>query len=192
MTGEPSQESPLRWVLVIVPVLLIAAGLTNLLGMWRAPFQEAQNEAPIRSTKSEPRTPDGDAAVKTPTVSDTFDAAIVVQMLAKADPQEGARAFRLCEVCHTSEKGGPHKVGPNLWGIVGAPKAAQPGFRYSQALKGTGGIWSYRELIEYNHNPRASVPGTSMAFAGITQHERMANLIAYLRTLSDNPARLPN
>ena len=192
MTGEPSHESPLRWVLVIVPMLLIGAGLTNLLGMWRAPFQEAQNEAPIRSTKSEPRIPDGDAVVKTPTVSDTFDAAMVLQLLAKADPAEGAKAFRLCEACHTSEKGGVHKIGPNLWGVVGRTKAALADFRYSQALRAKGGIWSYRELVEYNHNPRTSVPGTSMAFAGITQHERMANLIAYLRTLSDNPAPLPN
>jgi cytochrome c len=116
-----------------------------------------------------------------------FDASVVVARLAAADPEEGAKTFRMCAICHSGEKGAPHKIGSNLWGIVGSRKAALPGFNYSTALKAKGGTWSYEDLAEYLHNPRTYAPGTSMAFAGMTDGGRIANLIAYLRTLSDNP-----
>jgi cytochrome c len=115
----------------------------------------------------------------------------VAARLAAANPEDGATAFRLCNACHTSEKNGPHSIGPNLWGIVGSRKAALPGFNYSIALKAKGGTWSYEDLAEYIHNPRTFAPGTSMAFVGIADSGRIANLIAYMRTLSDNPAPLP-
>jgi cytochrome c len=112
-------------------------------------------------------------------------------LLARADPQDGATTFKMCSVCHTSEKSEPAIIGPNLWGVVGRSKAADPGYRYSAALKAKGGTWSYEELAELIHNPRVFVPGTSMAFRGIEQNARIANLIAYLRTLADNPVSLP-
>jgi cytochrome c len=98
----------------------------------------------------------------------------------------------MCAACHTDDKGGPHGLGSNLWNVVGSPKAARPEFRYSQALRAKGGIWSYRELAEYLHDPRASVPGTSMAFVGIKDNDRMASLIAYMRTRADRPVPLPH
>jgi cytochrome c len=113
-------------------------------------------------------------------------------LLARADPNAGASVYKMCAVCHTDERGAPHKVGNNLWNIIGSPKAARPDYRYSQALRAKGGTWTYRDLAQYLHNPRASVPGTSMAFAGIIDNQRMANLLAYMRTRADRPAPLPN
>ncbi len=121
-----------------------------------------------------------------------FDVEVVLKLLATADPKAGAVAFKLCAACHSAEPYAPHKVGPNLWGIVGARKAAFPDFRYSQALRAGGGTWSYRELTEYLHDTRNAVPGTSMAFFGIKDKQRMADLLAYLRTRADRPAPLPN
>ena len=72
------------------------------------------------------------------------------------------------------------------------PKAAHSDFRYSAALRAKGGTWSYLELAEYLHNPRTFAPGTSMFFAGMRDNQRIADLIAYLRTLADNTAPLPN
>ena len=115
----------------------------------------------------------------------------MLALLKDANPEDGARLFRMCMPCHAGEKGAPHKIGSNLWGIVGSRKAAHPDYRYSAALKARGGTWSYRELAEYLHNPRTFAPGTSMAFAGMTDNRRIADLLAYLRTLSDNPAPLP-
>lgn len=115
--------------------------------------------------------------------------------LASADADAGAGVFRKCSACHTSEQGGANKVGPNLWDIVNRPIASHEGFSYSGAMReySEGGqkTWTYDELVPFIAAPKAHVPGTAMAFAGIKNPEEEANLIAYLRTLSDNPAPLP-
>ena len=90
-----------------------------------------------------------------------------------------------------STKGGQNLVGPNLWGIIGRPKASEAGFNYSAALKAKGGNWTIDDLNQFIANPRGYIPGTNMTFAGIQRGSERADLIAYLNTLSDNPAPLP-
>ncbi len=112
-------------------------------------------------------------------------------LLAQADPAKGEKVAKKCKSCHDMTSDGRNKVGPNLWGVVGADKAARPGFAYSEALAGLGGAWGYEQLDAFLGKPKAYAPGTKMAFAGVKKPAARANLIAYLRTLSENPPPLP-
>lgn len=111
--------------------------------------------------------------------------------LASASADKGQSAAKKCAACHSFEKGGPNKVGPDLYGIVDRPRAHHEGFEYSAALKEKGGTWSYDELDKFLTNPKGYIAGTKMAFAGIGSPTERADVIAYLRTLAETPAPLP-
>ncbi len=108
--------------------------------------------------------------------------------LAAADPGRGKKVFRKCAACHTVEKGGRKKIGPNLWGIVGAPAGAREGFRYSRAMAAFGGSWTPERLDAYLTKPRALVKGGSMSFVGLKRGRDRADVIAFLNEMGDSPA----
>ena len=111
-------------------------------------------------------------------------------MIKDASVEDGERAARKCVVCHTMEKGGGNKVGPPLWDIVGRDIANIEGYAYSSAMKEAEGEWTYKKLDEYLANPRGEVKGTKMVFPGVKKEGDRAAIIAYLRSLSDNPKPL--
>src|SRR5262249_3598097 len=147
--------------------------------------------APAPAAKKDPSGGTSTAVDRANPDKEVFEVAIVLQLLPKSSVKDGEIVFKVCSACHTAERNGEHKLGPNLWDILGRPKAALPDFKYSQSLQASGGIWSYRALADYNNDPRKSVPGTSMFFVGISENQRMADLLAYLRSLSDAPRPLP-
>ena len=112
-------------------------------------------------------------------------------ILAHADIEAGKRIAKKCIQCHTLDKGGPNKIGPNLWGIVNQKLGHLANFAYSNSLKEKGGTWTYEALNEFLAKPRKFITGTKMAFIGLVKEKERADLIAYIRTLSDSPAPLP-
>lgn len=117
-------------------------------------------------------------------------------LLLKADAAAGETVFKKCASCHTVDKGGANKVGPNLWGLVNRPIGSHEGFSYSAGMKtfSEGGkvVWDYDHLSFFIEAPKKHVPGTAMGFAGVKKPDERANLIAYLREQADAPAALPD
>jgi cytochrome c len=120
--------------------------------------------------------------------------ASVIPLLASADVAKGhAFVQQQCAACHTLDKGGANGVGPNLYGVLGGPMFATPGFSFSSAAKAKAkGNWDYANMNDWLASPPTYVPGTSMPYAGIKNTETRADVIAYLRTLSATPLPLPS
>lgn len=116
----------------------------------------------------------------------------IATFLATADITAGEKLLKKCTACHTFDKGGKHGVGPNNYGIVGAPIAHVSEFSYSDAIMAKKGEkWTFEELSHFLENPKKYAPGNKMAFAGIRKPQDRANLLAYLNTLSASPLPYP-
>ena len=117
----------------------------------------------------------------------------IATLLASADAGAGEAVFKKCQACHSGEKGGPNKVGPDLWDIVNRPVGAHEGFSYSAGMKTfaeANKTWSYDHLSFFIEAPKKHVPGTAMGFAGVKKPEERANLIAWLCEQADAPVAL--
>lgn len=198
--------SPWRILLILVPVSVIVAVVSNLMGLWSTDAQRVarerwQQEASRRShhdadVRTEPvpaqQLNRPEAAIEPPVQPEhmnagpsDFSAAAVALRVARADLARGGWQFRKCAACHPAEKGAGARIGPNLWGVVGAKIGRQPGYVYSRALADNGGRWTPEKLAAFLHNPRSYIPGSKMAFRGMKDPQDIADLIAYLKTLAD-------
>ncbi|RST29950.1 cytochrome c family protein [Sphingomonas ginkgonis] len=111
--------------------------------------------------------------------------------LASATADKGMAVFKKCQACHNADKGGANALGPNLWGVLGEPVGQGKGFAFSDALAKKGGNWNFDLLSTWLTNPKAFAPGTKMTFAGLSNPEDRANVIAYLNAQSDHPQPMP-
>jgi cytochrome c len=150
-------------------------------------FEKPEPEKPgfeVATTKPDkkPEKPTGGAAA---------GGSQIAVLLASADPKQGESDAALCKACHSFDKGGPTIVGPNLYGALGRKIASVAGFNYTPGLKAHDGTWTYELVDTWITNPQAFAPGTMMAFPGIPDAKKRANVIAFLRSKSDNPPPLP-
>jgi cytochrome c len=150
--------------------------------------------APAAAPKTAPAAPAAAAPAAAPAAAkDSMGLPPIAPLLAKGDVEAGAKdAKKLCSACHTFTKDGRNGVGPHLWDVLTRGHSALPNFNYSAVMKAKSGHkWTYEELNEWLYKPAEFAPGTRMAFAGIKKEQERANVILYLRSLSDNPPPLP-
>ena len=179
-------------VLIVVWVVWGSITVGNLL----IPTDEPEVPAALKLVKTGPAPSAPAPSAPAPSAPATATGApsadgTVLALLAAADAGDGKKAFRKCKACHTADKGGAHKVGPNLWDVVGRAKAGAQGYRFSGVLAGLGGAWSFADLDAFLAKPKAFAPGTKMSFSGVKKAAERAAVIAYLRSLSDSPKPLP-
>jgi len=134
--------------------------------------------------------PEGDTnnseIIKKRTVTEPISA-----FLMNASIKKGEKLFKKCGACHSYNKGGKSKVGPNLWNLINRPKGSINDFSYSKTLSEFGGKWTFEELSEFLYKPKQYIENTKMNFAGLKETEDRANLILFIREKSDEPVPLP-
>ena len=115
----------------------------------------------------------------------------VSPILSTSSLENGAKVAKKCSSCHTFDKDGQNKIGPNLYNIIGSGIAKKTGYAYSNALVNFGGNWDFEKLANFLYKPKDYIDGTKMNFAGLKKVEDRADLILWLREKSDNPIPLP-
>ena len=132
----------------------------------------------------------GNAPAETQTAEAPAEPEPIAAIWATADAGAGEKLAKKCDACHSYDKGGPNKVGPNLWGVVGGARAGAEGFSYSKTLKEMGGSWTVADLDKFLAKPKQFAPGTKMNFAGFKKPEERAEVVRFLRDHSDSPIPL--
>lgn len=161
--------------------LLVAGIIASLAGFIASQLVHAEAPAEFSyAIEATEETAGGAAAVAMPEP--------ILALIGTADIERGKQVAKACAACHNFEPGGPNGTGPNLAGVVGQPKAHHAGFSYSEGMKTHGGTWTYAELNHFLWKPKAFIKGTAMNFIGVKKPDDRAALIAYLRSISGNPA----
>lgn len=163
-----------------------------------APEHAAATPAPATGTAPAATTAPAAAPAAAPAVAAPpakaagIDTAKILSMVAGASPENGKATFAKCLACHTNEKGLGNKLGPNLWNVLGRQRASIADFTgYSANMKAKGGEWTYEDLATFVYSPSGFVQGTKMIFPGVKDPAAIADLLAYIRTLGDNPPAPP-
>lgn len=167
----------------VLATLLIVLGLSNLSGII---YDTEIPEKPGYAIEVAEASSTGEAQAATdPAVS-------LGTLLASADATKGTAGAKACAACHDFTKGGPNKVGPNLWDVVDRPIGGHAGFTYSDGMMARAAEkWTYEALDAFLKDPKTATPKTKMAFAGVKKDQARADIIAYLATLSDAPKPFP-
>lgn len=115
----------------------------------------------------------------------------ILALIASADIDAGKKLSKKCAACHSFNAGGPNKVGPNLWNVLNREMGQVEGYKYSKALNAFGGEWNFSSLNKFLLKPKEYMKGTKMNYAGLKKEKDRADILLWLRSLSDTPAELP-
>lgn len=172
----------------IIASILLAALICMLVGNLADVFYTKDLPAAMRGFSVAVT---GDTAGAIPGAPEPEPLIDIAGLMAKASIQLGKEVAKKCISCHNLNKGEANKIGPHLWDVVNRDKASVSDYSYSKVLKNKGGKWDYESLFGFLKQPSKYAPGTKMSFAGLAKPEDIANVVAFLRSQSDNPAPLP-
>lgn len=173
---------------------IVASVLLALIVAWGSGLLASKlivPQEPAQASIAVPTTAAGGAPAPSAASQGAATAEPIGPLLAAANVDAGKQVAQKCITCHTFDKGGPNRIGPNLYGIVGDQVAHdRNGYAFSTALKSKGGTWTPDALNDWLFKPSAYVKGTKMTFIGLPSVKDRANVIAYLNSLSDSPKPL--
>ena len=115
----------------------------------------------------------------------------ILALISADQVAQGQKLSKACAACHSFDQGGPNRVGPNLWGVIGRDIASHEGFSYSEDMQAQEGAWDYEKLNHFMYKPKDWVKGTKMNFIGLKKPEERAAVISWLRTLSASEPAMP-
>ncbi|MCK3846392.1 cytochrome c family protein [Pseudomonas sp. W15Feb34] len=108
---------------------------------------------------------------------------VAAPAFAAGDSEAGGKLFtKTCGGCHSIGEGARGGFGPQLNGIIGRPAGTTPDYQYSDAMKNSGVVWTRDKLTAYIEDPKSVVSGTRMIFWGISDPQKIENILAYLDT----------
>ena len=167
----------LLWLIVLITLYYVSETIYS-------------NPDPIKSENIIAQLPNTTNASDKPIATKSLD-----MRLASGDLEHGRKLFGECGLCHIPAQNGPNRLGPNLWQIVGRPVGSISGFNYSSAMRQLGQSdtkWDFQSLDAFLTAPQRTIKGTIMTYKGMKDPQDRADLLLYLRSLSDNPLDLPN
>lgn len=106
---------------------------------------------------------------------------LVAETAVAEEPGAGSADLQKCKICHSLDKGGPNRVGPNLSGIFGSKAGTVAGFRYSEEMRTSGIVWDDETLAKFLRDPRGTIPGNHMSFPGIQDEAVLTDLLRQLK-----------
>ena len=96
------------------------------------------------------------------------------------DLERGRKLYLQCRACHSLKENEPHKIGPNLFKIIGSTAGSMKGYNYSDALSKSEILWTIENLDLWLEKPYEIIPGNKMVFSGMRKQEDRNDLIAYV------------
>jgi len=170
-------------IAAILMVVLLVIGLGKIADVT---FQVEKPKNPGYKVESQVQ-----LASSTPEASEVEEKIDIVALMAQGDVTDGEKIFKKCAACHSINKGGPNKIGPALYNVIGRKVGSMEGYKYSKTLASYGKEWTFEELNGFLIKPATYLKGTKMSYAGLRKEADRASIIKYLNQSSDNPKLLP-